>query len=224
MGSRLEDIRTYGLGRPAGHDEAFVRGLSPTMLTLESVIGDIARTNIPVLVVGESGSGKQMFAQRIHLLSLRADEEMAKVACASMKVEEFSAELESHGRRAVGTVLFDEISELDAACQRYLLHSLPDGDEHPRPKTLTARVISTTSRNLDEEMCAGTIPQRTLLPNERRVPAFASAAGAQEGYSGARGIFRGKARDTFRPTATSAEFANAADFLGVQLARQYSAT
>ena len=39
------------------------------MLTLESVIGDIARTNIPVLVVGESGSGKQMFAQRIHLLS-----------------------------------------------------------------------------------------------------------------------------------------------------------
>ena len=155
MGSRLEDIRTYGLGRPAGHDEAFVRGLSPTMLTLESVIGDIARTNIPVLVVGESGSGKQMFAQRIHLLSARADEEMAKVACASMKIEEFSAELESHGRRAVGTVLFDEVSELDAACQRYLLHSLPDGDEHPLPKTLTTRVISTTSRNLDEEMCAG---------------------------------------------------------------------
>ncbi len=155
MGSRLEDIRTYGLGGQAGNDEAFVRGLSPTMLTLESVIGDIARTNIPVLVVGESGSGKQMFAQRIHLLSLRADEEMAKVACASMKIEEFSAELEGHGTRPVGTVLFDEISELDTACQRYLLHSLPDGDEHPRPKTLTARVISTTSRNLDEEMCAG---------------------------------------------------------------------
>jgi two-component system, NtrC family, response regulator AtoC len=156
MGSRLEDIRTYNLGGAAnGQGEAFVRGLSPAMLTLESVIGDIARTNIPVLVVGESGSGKQMLAQRIHLLSLRADEEMAKVACASMKLDEFSAELESHSGRAIGTVLFDEISELDSACQRYLLHSLPDGDEHPRPKTLTARVISTTSRNLDEEMCAG---------------------------------------------------------------------
>lgn len=156
MGSRLQDIRTYSVGRASnGQGEAFVRGLSPAMLTLESVIGDIARTNIPVLVVGESGSGKQMFAQRIHLLSLRAEEEMAKVACASMKIEEFSAELESHGSRAVGTVLFDEVSELDSACQRYLLHSLPDGDEHPRPKTLTARVISTTSRNLDEEMCAG---------------------------------------------------------------------
>jgi two-component system, NtrC family, response regulator AtoC len=125
------------------------------MLTLESVVGDIARTNIPVLVVGESGSGKQMFAQRIHLLSLRAEQEMAKVACASLKLEEFSAELERQEGRAVGTVLFDEIGELDSACQRHLLHSLPDGDEHPRPKTLTARVISTTSRSLDDEMCAG---------------------------------------------------------------------
>lgn len=138
-----------------GRREAFVRGLTPGMLTLESVIGDIARTNIPVLIVGESGSGKQMFAQRIHLLSLRSDREMAKVTCASMKSEEFSADLDSHRSRGAGSVLFDEISELDAACQRYLLHSLPDGEEHPRPKTLTARVISTTSRNLDEEMREG---------------------------------------------------------------------
>jgi len=156
MGSGLEDIRTYSMGRaPSGQGDTFVRGLSPAMLTLESVIGDIARTNIPVLLVGESGSGKQMFARRLHLLSLRADEEMAKVACASMKIAEFSADIESQGSRGVGTVLFDEISELDSACQRYLLHSLPDGDEHPRPKTLAARVISTTSRNLDEEMRAG---------------------------------------------------------------------
>jgi two-component system, NtrC family, response regulator AtoC len=156
MGSKLEDVRTYGLGDSSnGQGEAFVRGLSPAMLTLESVIGDIARTNIPVLVVGESGSGKQMFAHRIHLLSLRADEAMAKVACASMKPEEFPAELERNGSRNVGTVLFDEISELDSACQRYLLHSLPDGDERQRPGMLTARVISTTSRNLDEEIRAG---------------------------------------------------------------------
>jgi two-component system, NtrC family, response regulator AtoC len=156
MASRLDDIRTRNEREFAsGHGEAFVQGLSPAMLTLESVIGDIARTNIPVLVVGESGTGKQMFAQRIHLLSLRADQEMGKVACASMKLEEFPAELENYRSRAVGSVLFDEISELDAACQRYLLHSLPDGDEHPRPKVLTARVISTTSRNLDEEMQAG---------------------------------------------------------------------
>lgn len=155
MASRLDDIRTYNAGGGNKNGEAFVRGLSAGMLTIESVMGDIARTNIPVLVVGEGGSGKQMFARRIHLLSLRAEQEMAKVACASIKVEEFPAEIESHRTRGVGTVLFDEVSELDADCQRYLLHSLPDGDEQPRANMLTARMISITSRNLDEEMRAG---------------------------------------------------------------------
>jgi len=156
MVSKLEGIRTHGLsGPPSRRTDGFVKGLSPAMLTLESVIGDIARTDIPVLIVGESGSGKQMIAQRIHLLSLRADHEMAKLACASVGLEEFSRELDSHQSRAIGTVLLDEISELDAACQRCLLHSLPDGDEHPRPRALTARLISTTNQNLDEEVRAG---------------------------------------------------------------------
>lgn len=153
MGPGLEHISTHAAN--GGLGEAFVRGLSPAMLTLESVIGDIARTNIPVLIVGESGSGKQMFAHRIHLLSLRADQEMAKVTCAAVRADELDAELEHSRNHAVGTVLFDEISELDLACQRYLLHSLPDGEERPRSKSLTARVISITSRNMDEEMRAG---------------------------------------------------------------------
>ena len=54
-----------------------------------------------------------------------------------------------------GTVFFDEISELDAGCQRDLLCALPDGDAGARRGQLKARVVSTTSRNLDEEMRAG---------------------------------------------------------------------
>src|SRR5215469_17487612 len=119
MGSRLERMTGYTSGDGAG--DAFVPGLSPAMSSLESVIGEIARTNIPVLVVGESGSGKQMFAQRIHHSSMRASQEMAKMTCASVKIEQFQAELEQCGARGVGTVLLDEISELDPACQRYLL-------------------------------------------------------------------------------------------------------
>lgn len=153
MGTKVEQIPTLTTGD--GQGNAFVRGLSPAMLALETVIGDIARTNIPVLVVGESGSGKQLFAQRIHQLSLRASHEMTKVGCTSMAIEEFQEELERCVNRGVGTVLFDEISDLDPACQRHLLHALPDGDEHPRSKTLTARVISSTSRNMDEETRAG---------------------------------------------------------------------
>ena len=54
-----------------------------------------------------------------------------------------------------GTVLFDEISELDADCQRKLLYALPDNDMSVRPGCLAARVISTTSRNLEDDVHAG---------------------------------------------------------------------
>ena len=44
----------------------FVGGICPAMQTLEAVVAEIRRTNIPVLLVGESGTGKAMFAQRLH--------------------------------------------------------------------------------------------------------------------------------------------------------------
>ena len=54
-----------------------------------------------------------------------------------------------------GSVIFDEISELDPACQRNLLYALPDGHGDAQRGALGARVISTTRRNLDDEMRAG---------------------------------------------------------------------
>lgn len=143
-------------------EREFVGGLSPAMRTIEGIIAEIARTNIPVLLVGESGVGKAMYAQRVHDLSPRSNEPMERVACASMNVATFSAELglNSSGNGgsvngASGTVFFDEISELDGPCQRSLLYALPDGDVKPRRGLLTARVVSATSRNLEEEMRAG---------------------------------------------------------------------
>jgi len=144
-------------------DGGFVGGICPAMQTLESVLGEIAPTNIPVLLVGESGTGKAIFAQRLHRLSARADERLVSVACAAMNPTSLTAELELNGAAdggfhhegsAIGTVLLEEISELDPACQRNLLYALP-GDGTPRRGSLGARVISTTSHNLDEEMRAG---------------------------------------------------------------------
>jgi len=165
MDSRLdaditEHTQTLIDATSAKGTQGFLSGLSPAMLTLESVIGDIARTNIPVLLVGESGSGKQMFAHQIHHLSPHHEEALVTIACAAVTPETIAGELGLNGNgrsaeTAAGTVLFDEISELDAACQRYLLHALPDGEEKPRAGMLTARIVSTTSRNLDEEMRAG---------------------------------------------------------------------
>lgn len=132
------------------------------MMTLEAVVSEIAATNIPVLLVGESGTGKQMFAYRIHQLSGRSAEPLIKISCAATRGESFLAELgsETSSRRdgerdEAGTAFFDEIGELDPVCQRSLLYALPDGEAKPRRGLLTARLICTTSRDLDEEMSAG---------------------------------------------------------------------
>src|SRR5262249_41796315 len=117
--------------------------------------------NIPILITGESGTGKEMFAQRAHQLSRQANEPLRKISCAAMNTAIFAAELglnsngNGHASGEAGTIFFDEISELDANCQRALLYALPEGNEAPRRGMLTARVISTTSRNLDEEARAG---------------------------------------------------------------------
>jgi len=140
----------------------FVAGMSAAMRTLEGVLKEIAATNIPVLLIGESGTGKEMFARRLHVLSQRSGEPLSRIACAAMNSATFAAELglnpKNNGDGAAGgagSIFFDEISELDAACQRSLLYALPDGIEESRRGSLIARLISATNRNLDEEVHAG---------------------------------------------------------------------
>ena len=143
-------------------ETGWISGTSTAMRTLESAIGEIASTEIPVLLIGESGSGKEMLAKRVHQLSEHRHESLRRIPCASTTAMDLSVALGLHSNgenkapsRTHGTVFFDEISELDAACQRYLLSTLPDGDGCARRGMIEARVISTTSKNLDEEMRAG---------------------------------------------------------------------
>jgi DNA-binding NtrC family response regulator len=56
------------------------------------------------------------------------------------------------GQPAAGTLFFDEIAELDSGCQRILLNLLPDSVAAQRPQVITARVISTTNRNLEDDI------------------------------------------------------------------------
>ncbi len=161
----MDPMTTNGfLSELATEEWGFVGGMCPAMHTLETVISEIASTNIPVLFAGESGTGKAMFAQRVHRLSSRSDQPLVNVVCAAMNPAQLSSELglgasasgnEHTPDGTPGTVVFDEIAELDSACQRSLLYALPDGDGNLRRGTLGARTISTTSRNLDDEMRAG---------------------------------------------------------------------
>lgn len=143
-------------------ERGFVAGLSPAMQTLETVISEIAPTNIPILLFGESGTGKEVFAHRIHRLSQRWEQPLVRISCASANPASLSAALgpvtnggSNSGGSAAGTVFLDEIGELDLSCQRNLLYALPDGDADTHHATLALRVVSATTRNLDEEIRDG---------------------------------------------------------------------
>lgn len=134
------------------------------METLGSIAAEIAPTNVPVLLFGEVGTGKKTFARRIHELSERSEQRFRTIACVSLNSANFHADLDLEatpeggcepGKNGMGTVFFDEIGELDAKCQRNLLHVMPDSDGLPAPGQLTDRVISATTRDLEEDMHAG---------------------------------------------------------------------
>jgi two-component system, NtrC family, response regulator AtoC len=127
---------------------------------LSRMVGEIARTDIPILLLGEGGTGKEVLARHIHRVSAQQAQPLVKINCASMRPESIPDALLRDGQPnenegAVGTIFFDEISDLDAASQRHLLSILPDGDAMPRDRTLRARVISASSHNLEEEVKKG---------------------------------------------------------------------
>jgi two-component system response regulator AtoC len=139
---------------------SFIRSVNPAVQALERIVEEIASTSIPVLLVGESGTGKEVFALQIHQKSTKEGEPLVKMRCASLDANSLLDWLQStsapgNTEGPVGTVLFDEVSELDAACQRNLLQALPDGDAYPLKPFLAARTIFSTCRDLENEMQLG---------------------------------------------------------------------
>jgi two-component system, NtrC family, response regulator AtoC len=134
-------------------------GVSAAIRVLERVIAEIAPTGIPVLLVGESGTGKELIASEIHRRSDRWREPFIKFNCSSMRLESLpiapAQNGSSTGAPQNGTVLLDEVSDLDLTKQTGLLNLLPDGNGGSSKCTLSARVISTSTEDLVGEMRAG---------------------------------------------------------------------
>jgi two-component system, NtrC family, response regulator AtoC len=138
-------------------DAGFVWGCSRVILEINGVIGEIAGTDIPVLLMGESGTGKEVYGSMIHRLSRRGHMPLKKVSCRAVEKVELLA-LKSNLREKVenlgdglGTLFLDGIDELDLEGQRILLSLLPDGeaDENNADRM---RLIASTSRNLEKEI------------------------------------------------------------------------
>src|ERR1051325_8564055 len=146
---------------PISTSTPFVYGHSLAIQTLNSMVGEIAPTNIPVLLMGESGTGKEVYGRMIHRLSRHAHIPLKKVSCRAVEPAEFFTllksdlrEFDNSGARGLRTLFLDGIDELDLESQRVLLSILPDGETDENHSN-RARLIASTSRNLEKEVESG---------------------------------------------------------------------
>ena len=150
-------------------------GSSPAILKLKEQIDRVSPTDAWVLILGENGTGKELVARRIHKNSRRDGYPFVEVNCAAIPEELIESELFGHekgaftgaDRRSIGrfeiadggTLLLDEVSEIDPRLQAKLLRVLQEKEfervGNPRTIRVDVRVIATTNRNLENETAAG---------------------------------------------------------------------
>ena len=117
-------------------------GSNPRMREIQSLAGQIGWSEAPVLVQGETGSGKEVIAREFHARSPRAKKLFLKLNCAALPSELVESELFGYERGAFtgafqkkvgmfemadgGTILLDEIGDMDVRLQAKLLQVLQD--------------------------------------------------------------------------------------------------
>ena len=168
-------VATADSAQEANHCLYQIVGRSPELMRTVVLAERIAPTSVPVLVSGESGTGKELIALLLHHKSRRALGPFVRVNCAALSDTLLESELFGHEKGAFtgaytqrkgrfemahgGTLLLDEISETPLHFQAKLLRILEQqefervgGNENIR---VNVRVISTTNRDLVQEVQAG---------------------------------------------------------------------
>jgi DNA-binding NtrC family response regulator len=143
----------------------------------------IAPSDASVLVTGESGTGKEVLARYVHARSNRARGPFISVNCAAIPEALLESELFGHEKGAFtgavarrigkfeeangGTLLLDEITEMDVRLQAKLLRALQerviDRVGGTRPVPVDIRIIATSNRNLAEAVRDGTFREDLLF-------------------------------------------------------------
>ncbi|HTR00134.1 MAG TPA: sigma-54 dependent transcriptional regulator [Candidatus Acidoferrum sp.] len=135
----------------------------------------VAQSAATVMITGESGSGKEVFARFIHASSPRSHKPFIAINCAAIPETMLESLLFGYEKGAFtgavaakpgkfeqangGTLLLDEISEMDLGLQAKLLRVIQEKEVERlggnRPLKLDVRIIATTNRNLKHEVAAG---------------------------------------------------------------------
>jgi len=143
-------------------DDRIIYGESVIMQSLNTMVAEIAKTDIPILLIGETGTGKEVYARLINRVSVLGGASLKKVCCAALDAGRLLAEVREEflsdnrsGEATARTVFLDGVHELDAACQRVLLSLLPDGEPKGRSGKTALRFVSSTSCDLEKEVEGG---------------------------------------------------------------------
>ena len=156
-------------------DQRSILTQDPGMARLLSTVEGVAASQATVLINGESGTGKELLARFIHSRSPRAHRPFIAVNCAALPDGLLESELFGHERGAftgaimkkigkfemahTGTLLLDEISEMNMGLQAKLLRVIQEREVDRvggrEPVSVNIRVIATTNRSLYHEVEQG---------------------------------------------------------------------
>ncbi len=152
------------------------------MTAVLSLADQIATSEASILITGESGTGKEVLARYVHRKSLRNDKPFISVNCAAIPENLLESELFGHEKGAFtgaiarrigkfeeangGTLLLDEISEMDARLQAKLLRAIQEREIDrvggTKPVKVDIRIIATSNRDLAEAVKHGTFREDLL--------------------------------------------------------------
>ncbi len=147
----------------------------PAMQSVLRLADQISPSDATVLITGESGTGKEVMARYIHRKSRRSSEKFVSVNCAAIPDNLLESELFGHERGAFtgavarrvgkfeeangGTLLLDEISEMDIRLQAKLLRAIQEREIDrvggSDPVKVNLRLIATSNRNLEQAVRDG---------------------------------------------------------------------
>lgn len=142
---------------------AVIWGSSASMKALRRLISDTAETDLPIFLVGESGSGKEAIAWEVHRLSRHRESAFFKFNCRSLNHGGLLAQLQASSNEngngfitpTRGTMLLDNVCELDHEGQQRLLVHLPEERVVSNGNGSGTRLVSTARREIEDDFRAG---------------------------------------------------------------------
>src|SRR5690554_5934787 len=155
----------------------------PAMAKVVKLADQIAPSDASVLITGESGTGKEVMAKYLHARSRRSARPFISINCAAIPEHLLESELFGHEKDAFtgavarrigkfeeangGTLLLDEISEMDFRLQAKLLRAIQerviDRVGGTKPVTVDIRILATSNRDLQTEAREGRFREDLLF-------------------------------------------------------------